>query len=112
MLQAVPASERIHDTVLAGALGVREIGRALEAKLGGVRTLCLGIAAIYALLLLWTCHATNRPVDGSLLEIIWAFGALPAAVVAYLNTTVSHRLVEASTTRRRFEREFMEGTLQ
>ncbi len=110
LLQAVPPSDPVYDTVLAGALRVRQIRQVMEERLAWVRTFCLTTAAIYALLLLWTCHAANRSTDGLILEFVSGLGAFPAAVVAYLNISASRRLVEAGASRRRFEREFRQGT--
>ncbi|HTW71295.1 MAG TPA: hypothetical protein VME47_15515 [Acetobacteraceae bacterium] len=102
-LQTVPAIEPDHDTVRAGELEVRNIRRAVENRLAGVRSLCLAIAATYALLLLWMCHAASRPTDGLLLEAASILGALPAVVVAYLNSSVSRSVVTARFNRQRLE---------
>lgn len=112
LLETVPASELMYDAILARALGVRDIRRAIERRLGSVRVLCLGLASVYSLLLLWMCHYASQPTSGAILEVASLCGAVPAAAVAYLNVSTSQRLATASIMRRRFEREFMQGTLE
>ena len=83
-----------------------------QSRLGKVRLLCLVMAALYAALLLWTCHAAAQRTDGVLLEIASIAGALPALIVAYLNMAASRSMTMARAVRRRFEREFMQGALE
>ena len=109
LLRSVPASEPRHDLVRAGELKVRDIRRGIERKLAGVRVLCLAIAASYAALLLWMCHAATHPTDGVVLEIASVLGALPAAVVAFLNLPVSRSIVVAGARRQRLEAEVISG---
>jgi hypothetical protein len=103
LLRSVPASEPQHDLVRAGELKVRTIRRSVEQKLRGVRVLCLVIAASYAVVLLWMCHAAGRPTDGIILEIAFVLGALPAAIVAFLNSSVSRSILAAGDSRQRLE---------
>lgn len=103
LLLSVPASDPQHDLVRAGELEVRGIRRGVEHKLGGVRVLCLIIAASYAVLLLWMCHAANHHTDGVMLEIASVLGALPAAIVAFLNLSVSRSIVAVGASRQRLE---------
>jgi hypothetical protein len=103
LLRSVPASEPQHDLVRAGELKVRAIRRNVEQKLHGVRILCLVIGASYAALLLWMCHAAGHPTDGTFLEIACVLGALPAAIVAFLNLSVSRSILAASDSRQRLE---------
>jgi hypothetical protein len=64
LVQAVPASDPSNAIVLAGGLNVRSIRETVEARLGGVRIFCPGISAVYAGLLLWTCHAASQQTNG------------------------------------------------
>jgi hypothetical protein len=112
LLQAVPASDPTYSLILAGALQVGGIRQSLETNLGGLRVFCLGISALYAGLLLWTCHAASQPTDGWFLETASVLGVLPAGIVGYLNLSASRKLREAGVERMRFARDFMLGTLK
>ena len=112
LLQAVPASDPARDIMLVGALQVRGIRQSIEVTLGGVRALCLGLSTLYAGLLLWTCQAAGQPTSGWFLEAASVVGISPAAIVGYLNLSASRKLRRAAIERRRFEREFMQGTLK
>jgi hypothetical protein len=103
LLRSVPPSEPQHDLVRAGELKVRAIRQSVEQKLHGVRVFCLVIAASYAALLLWMCHAAGHATDGIILEIAFVFGALPAAIVAFLNLSVSRSILAPSDSRQRLE---------
>jgi len=76
------------------------IRQTVEARLGSVRALCLGISAIYAGLLLWTCHAAAQSTDGWFLKTASIVGISPAAVVGYLNLSAARRLPAAGIDRR------------
>lgn len=112
LLQAVPASDPIHDMVMAGALQIRAIRQNIEMNLAKVRGFCLAVSTLYAGLLLWTCHAAGQPIDGWLLETAYILGIVPAVIVGYLNLSAAHKLGGAGMQRRRFERDYMQGTIK
>lgn len=79
-LRTVPPGEPDHDIVRAGELEVRGIRRTVEGRLAGVRILCLAIAAAYAALLLWMCHAASKPTDGLSLKPLRSWVCCPLSL--------------------------------
>jgi hypothetical protein len=104
LVRAAAQDEMLYDVVLEGVAAVHAIKASLDRRLAIIRVLCLVLAILYSVLLLWTCYAASRETDGSLLEIASVFGILPAVALMLANRAVSRGLAKARHRRHRLER--------